>query len=162
MKIPVNIFYFLQFHHTFPIFQLCTDAVYEPIVFLQKPYSLRVHAFFGDLQDGQKGCPKNQSRLVLTAVADVATNVAQVYRNGEKSNQERICPREVLKFQPPALSNNCRRDSFADLTTIQNYAVNISLENVSYFEKYATDQISKLLKLDFQFLFSHQNGWTTL
>lgn len=116
----------------FAIFQLCTEGFYEPIVFLQKPYSLRANIAFGDIDEGQKGCPKNQSRLVLNANANIADNVLAIYNNNEaKLPNENVCPRQVLKFQPPALTNNCRKNSFADLTTIQDYQLNISLQNVS-------------------------------
>lgn len=111
--------------------QLCTEAVFEPIVFLTKPYSIRANVAFGDLEDGQKGCPKNQTRLVLHAIADVAAHAADAYRSSVKSDGERSCPREVLKFQPPALISSCRRHAYTDWTTIRNYALNMSLHNVS-------------------------------
>lgn len=118
-------------------FQLCTEGVYEPIVFPSKPYSLRANVVFGDAEAGQKGCPKNHTRFTLNAIANVNENVANLYKNAKWNQHEDLCPRQILKFQPPALSNNCRKDTFAALTTINEYSLNVSLQNVSIYGEIA-------------------------
>lgn len=111
---------------------MCTEGFYEPIVFLKKPYSLRGQVVFGDSDEGQKGCPKNKTKITFNTIANVLENAAAVYSSTKKLGNEDTCPRQILKFNPPALSENCRRDAFPYLTTIYEYGLNTSFQNVSF------------------------------
>lgn len=114
------------------IFKLCTEGTYEPIVFLRKPYSLTGLIVFGDIEAGQKGCPKNQSKITIKTYANTVYAAADYTNKDDEYIDENVCPRQLLKFNPPAQSKICRKEIFQNMTKINDFGIDISFENVGF------------------------------
>lgn len=111
--------------------QLCTDATYQPIVFLQKPYSLRGSTNFGYTNATEKGCPNDSSKIIFDIHGDVLTESKSAYVQTHVYSGEADCPREVLKFEPPAQNKLCDRNIFSYMTTINEFGLNVTFEKVT-------------------------------
>lgn len=106
---------------------MCTEATYQPIVFLVEPYSLRGYVHFGENNGTEKDCSKTQSKIAFEIYGDVMPEGKAVYTRSSES----LCPRELLKFDPPAQNNRCNREIFRHLTKINEFGMNFTFENVS-------------------------------
>lgn len=101
------------------------------MVFLSKPHSLRAQIVFGDIET-TKGCPKNKSRVNFNFEADVSPNTRQLYNDPKQFySRESVCPREFLKFDPPAQNKHCTRDVSPHLTDVNQFNLSVSFRNVS-------------------------------
>lgn len=106
--------------------------IYEPIVFLVRPYSLRGFIYFGDSNETQPQCPQDQTNITFEVHADVSQEAKIDYKtDGNVLEGELICPREILKFTPPAQNDKCTRRIFPQITTLREYGLNFTFENVS-------------------------------
>lgn len=112
-------------------FQLCTDATYQPIVFLTKPYSVNGITHFGYTNATDKGCPKDNSKIIFNIHGDVLTESKSAYTQTVAHKGETDCPREVLKFEPPAQNKLCDRNIFSYMTTINEFGLNVTFEKVN-------------------------------
>lgn len=131
----------------FYIQQLCSDGSYEPMVFLSKAHSIHAQIAFGDMET-LKGCPKNKSRINFNFKADVSSGTHQLYNDPKEIySSEPVCPREFLKFDPPARNQHCTQDVLPHLTDVNKFNLSVSFRNVS-------KNRSKLFRAIFFFNFS--------
>lgn len=119
--------------------------MYEPIVFLKQPYTLRGSISFGNKSISSDSF-ENPSRIEFDLFADVLNSAKLDY--GKLSDVPE-CPREILKFAPPPQNRYCDQIVYHDLTTLHDYGLNVTFFNVSkrenlYFVKQFSNQFSKL------------------
>lgn len=106
---------------------MCTEATYQPIVFLVEPYSLRGHIQFGEINGTERDCSRAKSKIGFEVYGNVIPEGRAIYTR----NSESVCPRESLKFDPPAQSKRCNQDVFRHMTKINEFGLNFTFENVS-------------------------------
>lgn len=103
-------------------------------MFLTKPYSLHGTTYFGYTPNASEpGCPQQESKIVFDIYGDVLTESKSAYAQSDVYSGESECPREVLKFEPPAQNKLCDRNMFSYMTTINEFGLNVTFENVSGF-----------------------------
>lgn len=108
--------------------QLCTEATYQPIVFLVEPYSMRGHIHYGETNGTEKDCSGTESKIAFELYGDVTSEEKAVHAGSNDS----VCPRDLLKFDPPAQNKQCNREDFRHLTKINEFGMNFTFENVSF------------------------------
>lgn len=111
------------------VFQLTSEATYEPIVFLKQPYALRGNVSFGSKNETSKLIMENPTKIRFDAFADIANNRNDIYDTISKS---KCRSRDILKFSPPPQNLECDQNVYKQLTTLQDYGLNISFYNVSF------------------------------
>lgn len=109
-------------------FQLTGDATYEPIVFLKQPYLVQGVVSFGYRNKTTTTQLQNPTNINFELFADTLSTTKNAY---EKLPNTKHCPRDVLKFNPPPQNKQCDRNSYRDLTTIHEYGMNVTFQNVS-------------------------------
>lgn len=107
---------------------MCTEAIYQPIVFLVEPYSLRGLIQFGESNRTEKDCAKTASKIAFEIYGNVLPEGRAIYKRNSKSS----CPRELLKFDPPVQNKYCNRNEFQQITKINELGLNFTFENVCF------------------------------
>lgn len=107
---------------------MCTEATFQPIVFLVEPYSLRGSIHSGVSNRTEKDCSDAKSKVAF----EIYSNVMPQGRAAYAQHSDSVCPREVLKFDPPAQNKQCNRNVFRHMTKINEFGLNFTFENVSF------------------------------
>lgn len=140
---------------------MCTEAIYQPIVFLIEPYSLRGLIQFGNINGTENDCSNAKSKIKFEIYGDVLPTEKSVY----KMNDESVCPRELLKFDPPAQNRRCNRNFFRQMTKINEIGLNFTFQNVSarsFYPQSNNPTIDLLFLTNFFFrVYSLRNGLKT-
>lgn len=122
---------------------------------LKQSYLLQGGVSFGFKNDSTQIALDNSTKITFEAFADVLSNVIIAYDQIPVGKQ---CPKEILKFSPPPQNGNCDQNIYRNLTTIQNYGLNISFHNVSISRRFHL----KLLLFNGIFSINRiQNGFKT-
>lgn len=79
---------------------------------------------FGETSSTQYDKPEIQ----FHAFADTLNSVKSTF---DTVSETKHCPRQVLKFNPPPQSILCDRNTYKDLTTLHEFGINITFNNVS-------------------------------
>lgn len=87
--------------------------------------------YFGYTNSTEKSCPKDKSKIIFNIYGDVLTESKSAYAQTNAHSGESNCPREVLKFEPPAQNKLCDRNIFSYMTTINEFGLNVTFEKVN-------------------------------
>lgn len=107
---------------------MCTEATYQPIVFFVEPYSLRGLIHFGESNGTDKDCSEAKSKVAF----EIFGNVIPERRAAYTRHSDSVCPRELLKFDPPAQNKQCNRNVFHHISKINEFGLNLTFESVSF------------------------------
>jgi len=108
--------------------KMCFEGIYEPLVFLKNPHNFHGSLVFGDNQITKK-CPKDKSRLDMAFSYGTDSKALEMYNSG-RLEKENSCPRETLRFDPPARIPYCRNDAYEPITAMGEFSTQLKYTNM--------------------------------
>lgn len=108
---------------------MCFEGIYEPLVFLKNPHTFHGSVVFGESQLTKK-CPKDKSRMDLSFTYGTDTHGLELY-NDRQLEGDGVCPREVLRFDPPPTLPYCKSTAYHPITSIAELNTRLKFTNVS-------------------------------
>lgn len=108
---------------------MCFEGIYEPLVFLKNPDIFHGSVVFGDIQIMKK-CPKDKSRIDMTLTYGPDSSALEIY-NSRQLETDGVCPREVLRFDPPPELPYCSNEAYRPITSIAEFTAQLKFTNVS-------------------------------
>lgn len=110
---------------------MCFEGIYDPLVFLKNPHTLHGSLVFGENQITKK-CPKDKSRMDMTFTYGTDSGAMELY-NSRKLEGDGVCPREILRFDPPPTLPYCQIEAYRPLTSIAEFTTQLKFTNVSFY-----------------------------
>lgn len=111
---------------------------------MRKPLTLTSSIVFGSHESTSKNCPVDKSKIEFTLSIGAPENAIEGYHNLTVDNEKR-CTKEIVKFSPVSLSDNCKQSKFKDILAITDFNLNLKFERVSVW------QVVKFHGLNFAF-----------
>lgn len=96
---------------------------------LKKPFKLTSNIVFGNHESTSKNCPVDKSKIEVVLTVGSPSNAIEKYRNLTVKDVE-VCTKEIVKFSPVALSENCKQSQFNDILAITDFNLNMKFERV--------------------------------
>lgn len=109
---------------------MCFEGIYEPLVFLKNPHTFHGSLVFGDNQITKK-CPKDKSRLDMSFTYGTDSKAMDIYSN-RQLEVEGVCPREILRFDPPPRLPYCTNEAYRPITSFAEFTTQLKFTNVSF------------------------------
>lgn len=109
---------------------MCFEGIYEPLVFLKNPHTFHGSLVFGENQITKK-CPKDKSRTDVSFIYGTDSHAMEIY-NDRKLEEDGVCPREILRFDPPPKLAFCRSNAYRPITSIAEFTTRLKFTNVSF------------------------------
>lgn len=111
-------------------FQLCVFGTFEAAEHLRRPYTLTSNIVFGSQENSSKKCPVDKSKIDVTLSIGSPKDAQERYQNLTVKDDEK-CTKEIIKFSPVSLSDDCKQSQFNDILAITDFNLNIKFERVS-------------------------------
>lgn len=108
---------------------MCFEGNYEPLVFLKNPHTFHGSLVFGENQITKK-CPKDKSRADISLIYGTDSHSTELY-NSRQLEEDGVCPREILRFDPPPKLSYCRSNAYRPVTSIAEFTTRLKYSNVS-------------------------------
>lgn len=108
---------------------MCFEGIFEPLVFLKNPHTFHGSLVFGENQISKK-CPKDKSRMDMTFIYGTDSQAMEIYNN-RKLEEDGVCPREILRFDPPPTLSYCKSNAYRPITSIAEFNTRLKFANVS-------------------------------
>lgn len=70
------------------------------------------------------------ARITFTTAAGFSDRAIALYNDGTFDESETICPRQMLRFNPPPSVTYCDKEAYREISTLSQYAANIRFSNV--------------------------------
>lgn len=109
---------------------MCFDGIYQPFVFLKNNEKFDASIAFG-VDSDEIFCPTDRSRFNVTVIKGLADDAKSLYYEGKRNDLETVCPREILKLNPPPIVPECADVDFNKYTSLTNVDVQLKYSNVS-------------------------------
>lgn len=107
---------------------MCFEGVYEPLVFLKNPHKFDGSVVFGENLINKK-CPIDKSRMDMKFIYGTDSQAMEIY-NDRKLEVDGVCPREILRFDPPPTLSYCKIDAYRPITSIAEFNSQLKFTNV--------------------------------
>lgn len=108
---------------------MCFEGIYEPLVFLKNPHTFNGSLVFGENQITKK-CPKDKSRTDVSFIYGTDSHATEIY-NDRKLEEDGVCPREILRFDPPPKLPFCQSSAYRPITSMAEFTTRLKFTNVS-------------------------------
>lgn len=96
---------------------------------LRRPYTLTGNVMFGSQESSSTSCPNDKSKIELALSIGSPKDAHERYENLTVKDEER-CTKEIIKFSPISLSDNCRQSQFNDILAITDFNLRMKFERV--------------------------------
>lgn len=104
--------------------------MFEDAEHLKKPYTLSSSIVFGSQEDSSKTCPVDKSKIQLKLSVGSPKNAYDRYQNLIVGDKDK-CTKEIVKFSPISLSENCKQSQFNDILAITDFDLSMKFEKVN-------------------------------
>lgn len=84
---------------------------------------------FGIPESTSKKCPLDKSKIEARVSIGSPSNTIEKYQNLTVNDESR-CTKEIVKFSPVSLSEDCKQSHFKDILAITDFNVNLAFERV--------------------------------
>lgn len=108
---------------------MCVSGTYEDAEHLRKPYKITSSVVFGSHESTSKSCPVDKSKIELSLSVGSPENAIEKYENLTVLNEEQ-CTKEIVKFSPVSLSEDCEQSLFNEILAITDFNLNMKFERV--------------------------------
>lgn len=105
--------------------------MFEDAEHLKKPFKLTSNIVFGNHDSSSKNCPVDKSKIEVIVTVGSPSNAMEKYQNLTVSDVEK-CTKEIVKFSPVSLSDNCKQSHFNDILAITDFNLNMKFERVGW------------------------------
>lgn len=101
------------------------EGTVENMVFLQRPYAIRGAADYNTTKSSAVS-----AHVDFNFTAGHSDNTVELFAAQDRSQSG--CPKEILLFHPPPSAKFCDASSFANISMLSKYTVDLQVSNVSY------------------------------
>lgn len=84
---------------------------------------------FGVPESTSKKCPVDKSNIEVTVSIGSPENAIEKYNNLTVTDDKK-CTKEIVKFSPVSLSEDCKQSHFKDILAITDFNLNMKFERV--------------------------------
>lgn len=102
---------------------------FEGAEHLRKPYVMTCSVVFGNPESTSKKCPVDKSKIEVTVSIGSPGNTIEKYQNLTVVDDQK-CTKEIVKFSPVSLSDDCKQSHFKEILAITEFNVNMKFERV--------------------------------
>lgn len=86
---------------------------------------------FGTQDNSSKKCPVDKSKIDLTLSIGSPKNANERYENLTVADVNK-CTKEIVKFSPISLSENCKQSHFNDILAITDFDLRLKFKEVNF------------------------------
>lgn len=103
--------------------------MFEDAEHLKNPFKLTSNIVFGNHESTSKNCPVDKSKIEVTLTVGAPSNAMEKYQNLKVGDVEK-CTKDIVKFSPVSLSDNCKQSHFNDILAITDFNLNVKFARV--------------------------------
>lgn len=104
-------------------------GVYKHLILFKRSFSFDGFVEFASQNElGLNVTPV--ARITFKTAAGFSDQAIALYNNGTFDESETICPRQMLRFNPPPSVTYCDKEAYREISTLSQYAANIRFSNV--------------------------------
>jgi hypothetical protein len=108
---------------------LCVSGLFEDAEHLKRPFKFTSNIVFGSHESTSKNCPVDKSKIEVEVKVGAPSNAIEKYQNLTVGDEEK-CTKEIVKFSPVSLSENCKQSHFNDILAITDFGLSMKFERV--------------------------------
>ena len=108
---------------------MCVSGSFEGAEHLKKPYVMTGSIVFGIPESTSKKCPLDKSKIEVKVSIGSPENAIEKYHNLTVTDETK-CTKEIVKFSPVSLSDDCKQSHFKDILAITDFNVNLKFDRV--------------------------------